>query len=140
MRIHTSHTRDAALWQLRRMNRWLVVGSVALTGVLAEAAARAFPGKTIRSGQSAKARTGSSTATAPSRPTPLVAPEENPRAESESPDDEGSAPTPEGQAAPPEAPRSEEPSGGEARSPSGEAAAPETRSEEPSGPVVSGGS
>jgi hypothetical protein len=134
VRIHTTHTRDAALWHLRRMNRWLVIGSVALTGVLAEAAARAFPGKTTSSTRSAKARAGSSTV--PSRPTPLTAPEQDPRSEEseQSEGQEASAPTPEGQAAPPEAPRSEEPSGGQAQS------SPETSREEPSGPVVSGGS
>ena len=31
MRIHTTHTRDAALRELRRANRWLVAGSVVLT-------------------------------------------------------------------------------------------------------------
>ena len=34
MRTHTAHTRDAALRQLRRANRWMIAGSVALTGVL----------------------------------------------------------------------------------------------------------
>ena len=37
-------TRDAALRRLHRVNRWLIAGSVALTGVFAEAAASAFPG------------------------------------------------------------------------------------------------
>jgi hypothetical protein len=46
--IHTTHTRDAALRELRRLNRWLLAGSVALTGLFAEAAASAFPGKTAK--------------------------------------------------------------------------------------------
>jgi hypothetical protein len=46
MRQHSTHTRDAALRRLSRANRWLIAGSVALTGVFAEVAAQAFPGKT----------------------------------------------------------------------------------------------
>ena len=42
-------TRDAALKRLSHVNRWLVAGSVALTGVFAEVAASAFPGKTVKS-------------------------------------------------------------------------------------------
>ena len=45
MRNHTTHTRDAALRRLSHVNRWLVAGSVVLTGVLADVAANAFPGK-----------------------------------------------------------------------------------------------
>ncbi len=45
MRNHTTHTRDAALRRLSHINRWLVAGSVVLTGVLADVAASAFPGK-----------------------------------------------------------------------------------------------
>lgn len=41
---HSTHARDAALGQLERANRWLVVGSVALTGVFAELASHAFAG------------------------------------------------------------------------------------------------
>ena len=48
MPIHTTHTRDAALRELGRLNRWLVAGSVVLTGAFAEAAANAFPGKTSK--------------------------------------------------------------------------------------------
>ena len=48
MAIHTTHTRDAALRELGRLNRWLIAGSVALTGLFAEAAASAFPGKTVK--------------------------------------------------------------------------------------------
>src|SRR5437899_1478171 len=40
--------RDAALRRLSRANRWLVAGSMALTGVFAEVAASAFPGKTVK--------------------------------------------------------------------------------------------
>ena len=48
MRTHTTHARDAALRKLRRLNRWMIAGSIALTGVLADVAANAFPGKTIK--------------------------------------------------------------------------------------------
>jgi hypothetical protein len=48
MRIHTTHTRDAALQQLNRVNRWLIAASVVLTGAFTEAAAHAFPGRTIK--------------------------------------------------------------------------------------------
>jgi hypothetical protein len=49
MRDHGSQTRDAALRRLGRANRWLIAGSVTLTGVLAEVAAQAFPGKSVHS-------------------------------------------------------------------------------------------
>jgi hypothetical protein len=48
MRTHTAHARDAALRELHRINRWLIAGSVVLTGVLTDAAAHAFPGKTVK--------------------------------------------------------------------------------------------
>lgn len=45
MRSSATYTRDAALRKLARINRWLIAASVALTAVLSEAAAQAFPGK-----------------------------------------------------------------------------------------------
>jgi hypothetical protein len=54
MRIHTTHTRDAALRELHRLNRWLVAASVLLTGALTDVAAHAFPGKKL-SGSPARA-------------------------------------------------------------------------------------
>lgn len=57
MRIHTTHTRDAALQQLHRMNRWLLAGSVLLTGAFTEVAAHAFPGRTVKKTAAAGART-----------------------------------------------------------------------------------
>jgi hypothetical protein len=45
MRSHDTHARDKSLRKLTRINRWLIAGSVALTGLFAEAAAHAFPGK-----------------------------------------------------------------------------------------------
>jgi hypothetical protein len=46
---HTTHTRDAALSKLARINRLILAGSVTLTGVLADVAAHAFPGRTPHS-------------------------------------------------------------------------------------------
>ena len=57
--IHTTYTRDAALRELRRINRWLIAGSVLSTALLSEVAAHAFPGKTIKtSSSSAQKRAG----------------------------------------------------------------------------------
>jgi hypothetical protein len=42
-----SLARDAALRRLRRANRWLIAGSVALSALLTDVAAQAFPGRTI---------------------------------------------------------------------------------------------
>ena len=44
---HSSSSRDSALRRLSLSTRWLIAGSVALTGALSEAAAHAFPGKTV---------------------------------------------------------------------------------------------
>jgi hypothetical protein len=44
----SSHAREAGLRRLVVLRRWIVAGSVALTGVLAAVAANAFPGKTIK--------------------------------------------------------------------------------------------
>ena len=41
-RSHTTHTRDAALRDLQRINRWMIAGSVILTGVLSDVAANAL--------------------------------------------------------------------------------------------------
>jgi hypothetical protein len=49
----TSRSRDAALRRLTRCNRWLLAGSVTLTGAFKAIAAQAFPGKT-RASTSAK--------------------------------------------------------------------------------------
>jgi len=75
-----TNIRDAALRRLSTANRWLVAGSVALTGVFAEVAAQAFPGKTVKTsvakpgnGQSAKKVKTSSSAPKALRP-PAAAP------------------------------------------------------------------
>jgi hypothetical protein len=48
MRTHTTHTRDAALRELSRINRGLIAGSVLLTGALTDVAANAFPGSKVK--------------------------------------------------------------------------------------------
>jgi hypothetical protein len=85
MRIYTTHTRDAALRELGRLNRWLVAGSVVLTGAFAEAAANAFPGKaskpaSVTRGKASGART---TAHAKTSTHPLQPPAQAPRATAE---------------------------------------------------------
>src|ERR1700719_2884979 len=106
MRLHTTHTRDAALRELRRLNRWLIAGSVVLAGVLADVAANAFPGKTIKAsttkhkGTSGKSG-GSSTKPAQPLKPPAAAPEastgSSPSGESSAPSQEPSAPPAESQ-------------------------------------------
>ncbi len=59
MRLHT-HTRDAALRRLDRVNRWLIAGSVTLTAVFAEIAASAFPGKSAAKTSTVKRSSSSS--------------------------------------------------------------------------------
>ena len=155
VRRHTTHTRDAALLQLRRANRWILAGSVLLTGLFAEAAARAFPGKSSTTTRSSDRGHGSSAAPATSSKAPLAPPAKAPSSGSQgSSGSSGSsgessaggesqqpaAPTPEGQAAPPEAQSSEaqrsEAQSSEAQQP----AQQQAPHEEASGPVVSGGS
>ena len=45
MRFHRTHNRDGPLRRLTLINRWLIAGSVTLTGVLTDVAAHAFPSK-----------------------------------------------------------------------------------------------
>jgi len=84
--IHTTHTRDAALRELGRLNRWLVSGSLVLTGVFAEAAAHAFPGKKTMpasaSGANSSARRHTPAKTSTTHP--LQPPAQAPQATAES--------------------------------------------------------
>jgi hypothetical protein len=146
-RTHTTHTRDAALRQLKRINRWLIAGSVVLTGVLADVAANAFPGKTSKNASAsskkaskphAKHTGGTSKTTTGVLHPPKQAPQASSEAESaptepaqEAPPQESSAPA---QEAPVEAAPQQESAPAPEAAPSQEAAP-----EEP-GPVVSGGS
>ena len=70
-RDRPASARDAALLKLGRVNRWLIAGSVLLTGALSEVAAQAFPGKTVKAAaakgsaatRAKKASSGASTTT-----------------------------------------------------------------------------
>jgi outer membrane biosynthesis protein TonB len=59
----SSNARDAGLRRLVLAKRWLLAGSVTLTGVLTAVAANAFPGKTIKSSGAQAANTGHSSKT-----------------------------------------------------------------------------
>ncbi|HEY4916725.1 MAG TPA: hypothetical protein VIH92_07430 [Solirubrobacteraceae bacterium] len=160
MRIHTTHTRDAALQQLHRMNRWLLAGSVLLTGAFTEVAANAFPGRTVKKsaatsskGRAHRGGTSRRSSTSTGSAAPLKPPAQTPQvletssspsaaeAQEAAPNQEAQAtqePAPEHEAAPTqEAP----PTG--ASSPPAEApheSAPEPEPEPEPEPVVSGGS
>jgi hypothetical protein len=143
LHIHTTHTRDAALLRLRRINRWLIFGSILLTGVLADVAANAFPGH--KKAASTKARAGSHRK---ERPTGVLAPpEQSPERAAESSSGQGESDQP-SESSTGEGSSSGESSGGESRAPetapeSTQQEAPSESSEssgESSGPVVSGGS
>ena len=164
LHIHTTHTRDAALLRLRRVNRWVIMGSIVLAGVLTDVAANAFPGRT-KSASGSSSESHKKHHSKGSAPTGVLAPPGSaPEHTGESSSgSSGSAPPSEGSSG--EGSSSSEgsaggggSSGGE--SPSGEAHTPETssapeassggqsssegQSSEPSGeasaPVVSGGS
>ena len=130
--------RDWALRRLSRTNRWLIAASVALTAVLAEVAAQAFPGKTIAAARTRQtspgARAGgrSEGSTGPLRP-PSQAPQAAPEADGEqgAGSAPGQEPAPSQQSAP-----SQEAAPNQEAVPSQEPAPPA----EPSAPVVSGGS
>lgn len=163
MRLHlprTVQTRDAALGRLSRINRLLIAGSVTLTGVFADVAANAFPGRTLHSdskstpnqssqnGHSAQAHDSHSDG-------PLRAPAEAPKpageGTSESTPPEQPASTTESRPSTESAP-AQEPAGSESKStpesapthePTPEAAhesAPAPPANEQPAPVVSGGS
>jgi hypothetical protein len=154
MRIHTTHTRDAALRQLHRINRWLIAGSVVLTGAFAEAAAHAFPGRTTKPASVSKVKRSGAHALSPSRTTThsLQPPAHAPQATTES-SPESPAPSQEPPAASHDpAPASEPAPAQEAQPAHGSppaqestiarepAPAHESPPAEESAPVVSGGS
>ena len=141
--------RDWALRRLSRANRWLIAASVALTAVLAEVAAQAFPGKTIaaarRSQTSPPARAGGHSEGSPG---PLRPPSQAPQAAPEAGEEQGSGSTPSSEPAPgqevapsQETAPSQEAAPSQEGGPSSQARPSESSSPaEPSGPVVSGGS
>ncbi len=78
MRTHATYTRDAALRKLARINRWMIAGSVALTGALAEVAAETFPGKAKAStSRATKHRTANPPSGSTPTPTTQLAPPVN---------------------------------------------------------------
>jgi hypothetical protein len=150
MRNHTSRTRDAALYQLSRINRWTIAGSVVLTGVLAEVAAHAFPGKPARAGTAIKdgARSTTSREASAAGEQPLAAPSQAPEAQAQesAPSAEAEAEAEAGESAPPEAeageaaPQQEAPAEEAVPQESAPQEAPVEEAPEPYGPVISGGS
>jgi outer membrane biosynthesis protein TonB len=158
---HSTSTRDAALRRLSLSTRWLIAGSVALTGALSEAAAHAFPGKTVKVGARRKAAArhhhhslqGSASSLRPpaqapraTQTTPETHTEAAPERAAEPAPERSAEPTPE--AAPERAPEEHSEAAPEAHSEAAPEAAPEVRSEPtpeaaraaPEGPVISGGS
>jgi hypothetical protein len=145
MRIHTTHTRDAALRDLNRITRWLIAGSLVLTAVLSDVAASAFAGKTVKHRDTRgreRARVSAHHSTAPTSTGQLSAPAHAPKATQPSTTESAPAPEPAHESAPAEPARESAP----AQEPTHEStpaqepvheAAPEP---EPSGPAVSGGS
>ncbi len=151
MRLHT-HTRDAALRRLDRVNRWLIAGSVALTAVFAEIAASAFPGKSAAKTPAVKqsGSSGHSSPSASSSPTESVQPPaQAPQARNESTSTQ-TGPTQEPAPSQESAPTHESAPAQEAAAPTQESApsapaqesAPthESAPAQESAPVVSGGS
>jgi hypothetical protein len=137
MRKHSAHARDAALRRLARANRWLIAGSVALTAVLTEVAAQAFPGKTLHgasaSGTSSRTHSKSSTGTS-SNMVELHPPSQNPGSTSRQ---ESGQSTASGESSSQESAQSSESRSGSESTQSQETAG---QSSESSAPVVSGGS
>jgi hypothetical protein len=150
-RIHSTHTRDAALRQLARLNRWMIAGSVVLTGVLADVAAHAFPGKTVKSAAASKKHAKPHRSSSHTSPGALRAPAQPPQAASENERSrESTASEPAQEATPQQSAPQESSSSSHSSEAAPEQAAPEREAPaqeaapEPapqeSGPVVSGGS
>jgi hypothetical protein len=142
-----TNTRDAALRRLSSANRWLLAGSVALTGVFAELAAQAFPGKTVKASSATRApantsHKASSTTTTKSLQPPAQAPQASTTPEPTIPHETA----PQESAPSHESSRSQESaSSGDAAAPSQEAAparesapAPESQPARESAPVKEG--
>jgi hypothetical protein len=158
MRIHTTHSRDAALRELNRITRWLIAGSIVLTGVLSDVAASAFSGKSTKHSTKAKSASvqhkthkhsgGTSTGVLKPPAQAPTTPSEQPPSQEPAPQSQESAPSdqsaPAQEPAPPQesAPAQESAPTHEATpepAPAQEAT-PEPAPTQESGPVVSGGS
>lgn len=154
----STSTRDAALRRLGRINRWLLAGSVALTGLFSEVAANAFPGRTAKStkatgitgthssGTGAKTQTSTHKQLQPPVQAPQSTSPETTPTQGSSPSQEsapakevapGKEPTPSAESAP-----AQESASSQEAAPTKEAtpAQESTPVQEPSAPVVSGGS
>jgi hypothetical protein len=147
MPIHTVDKREAALRQLHRITRWLIAGSVVLTGAFVEAAAHAFPGRATKTASTSKVKRTGARVGRPSRTTthPLQPPAHAPQATTESSPSSQSAPSQESPAASqepaPEPAPAHESAEAEEPAPAQESApAHESPPAEESAPVVSGGS
>src|ERR1700677_354290 len=141
MRTHTAHARDAALRELHRINRWLIAGSVVLTGVLTDAAAHAFPGKTIKQDPTSKTsgaqgHPNGSAGNAPAQPWRTTTESLRPPAQAPLPAPE--PPAPQQPAAPQESAPTQTTPGQESPPPVESAPAPAPTPEPP--PVTSGAS
>lgn len=155
MRIHTTHSRDAALRELHRINRWMIAWSVLLTGVLSDVAAHAFPGKHLKTTANARR---SSAKHGPARHSgsasshkSLTPPSHVPRATQQAPaqiqespaaeptQSQESAPTQESAPVQESAP-AQEPQPEQEAAPAQESAPAPEPAPEPEAPVVSGGS
>jgi hypothetical protein len=140
VRRHTPGTRDVALSRLASVNRWLIAGSVALTGVLAEVAAQAFPGKKLASANAASTRHASKRQPhPPEAPEQLHPPEQAPQPSGESSGSGAQPESPSGSAEPQEPATESSPQASEAP-PATEAPQPEPAPAEEGPPVVSGAS
>ncbi|HWX97365.1 MAG TPA: hypothetical protein VNZ01_11000 [Solirubrobacteraceae bacterium] len=149
MPTHSTNARDAALQRLRRTNRWLIAGSVVLTGVLSDVAANAFAGKTIKAGANAKKSGGSSSAgSSRVKAQPLSPPAQAPQGSTTTeapPSQESSqaAPSQESQQSAPESSQQPAPSQESQQPAPSQEAAPSQQaapSQEAAPPAVSGGS
>jgi hypothetical protein len=52
-RSHSASDRDAGLWLIGRINRWMISGAIAISGLLSFVAAHAFHGHTSTAGSAA---------------------------------------------------------------------------------------
>jgi hypothetical protein len=142
--VHSTHTRDAAMRELRKINRWLIAGSVILTGLLSDVAANAFPGKSTKGTAEARRKSAGhhrhrSHAAATGV---LRAPEQAPQSSIEAPaqaEEPAAAAQAPAEAAAEAAPAEEAQGTPQAHTEAAPVQEPETAPEE-AGPVVSGGS
>jgi outer membrane biosynthesis protein TonB len=136
----TASARDAALRRLRRTNRWLIAGSVALTGVLSDVAANAFSGKTIKASSTKHAGGRSTGASSSTQTQPLAPPAQPPQGTTSKapPPQEPSQAAPSQESPQQPAPESQQPAP-ESQGPAPEAQQP-APPREAAPPAVSGGS